>query len=125
MRVAKLNGSLGCAAKPAMPMQYQMIKPWTVAFATLLAIFSSGAALLAQGMNSAKAAAGGGLLNVPPRSWIVDASANELVALYHKGSYLRYRMHSVDEKGDRVRDVIESKDGSVARLVLKDGRAAH
>jgi len=31
-------------------------------------------------------------------------------------------MHIVDAKGDRVRDVIESKDGSVARLILKDGR---
>jgi hypothetical protein len=31
-------------------------------------------------------------------------------------------MHVVDAKGDQVRDVIESKDGAVARLILKDGR---
>ncbi len=31
-------------------------------------------------------------------------------------------MHVTDSKGDQVRDVIESKDGSVARLILKDGR---
>ncbi len=62
------------------------------------------------------------LLTLPPRSWAVDAAANELVALNHPGSYLRYRMHTVDEKGDKVRDVIESKDGTVARLILKDGR---
>jgi hypothetical protein len=62
------------------------------------------------------------LLSVPPRSWAADAAANELVALHHPGSYLRYRMHVVDEKGDKVRDIIESKDGTVARLILRDGR---
>lgn len=58
-----------------------------------------------------------------PRSWAVDAAANELVALHHPNSYLRYRMHVIDAKGDQVRDVIESKDGSVARLILKDGQS--
>jgi hypothetical protein len=60
--------------------------------------------------------------NAPARSWAIDAAANELVALHHIGSYLRYRMHANDEKGDQVRDVIESKDGTVARLILKEGR---
>jgi hypothetical protein len=58
----------------------------------------------------------------PPRSWAVDAVANELLVLNHPGSYLRYRMHVHDEKGDQVRDVIESKDGTVARLILKNGK---
>src|ERR1700723_3623219 len=62
------------------------------------------------------------LLSIPPRSWVVDASANELVALHHTDSYLRYRMEIVNEKGDQVRDVIESKDGTVARLIMKDGK---
>jgi hypothetical protein len=61
-------------------------------------------------------------LSVPPRSWVVDAAANELIALHHKDSYLRYRMETVNEKGTQVRDVIESKDGTVARLILKDGK---
>jgi hypothetical protein len=61
-------------------------------------------------------------LSADPRSWAVDASANELIALHHTGMYLRYRMHVVDEKGDQVRDIIESKDGSVARLLMKDGK---
>lgn len=61
-------------------------------------------------------------LDVPPRSWVVDVVQNELTALHHPNSYLRFRMHIVDAKGDRVRDVIESKDGSVARMILKDGR---
>jgi hypothetical protein len=62
------------------------------------------------------------LQSVPARSWAVDAAANELVALHHKDSYLRYRMETVNEKGTQVRDVIESKDGTVARLILKDGK---
>lgn len=61
-------------------------------------------------------------LSEPPRSWIVDVAANELVALHHRNSFLRYRMHVLDAKGDQIRDVIESKDGTVARLILKDGR---
>jgi hypothetical protein len=52
----------------------------------------------------------------------VDVAANELTALNHPHSYLRYRMHVVDGKGDMVRDVIESEAGSVARLILRDGR---
>jgi hypothetical protein len=59
----------------------------------------------------------------PPRSWAVAAVTNELIDLHHDGSYLRYRMHIVDAKGDQIRDIIESKDGAVARLVLRDGRA--
>jgi hypothetical protein len=61
-------------------------------------------------------------LALPARSWAADAAANELTALHHPGSYLRYRMHVRDDKGHQVRDVIESKDGTVARLVLKDDR---
>jgi hypothetical protein len=31
-------------------------------------------------------------------------------------------METINERGDQVRDVIESKDGTVARLILKDGK---
>jgi hypothetical protein len=62
------------------------------------------------------------LTSVPPRSLIVDAAANELIALHHKDSYLRYRMETTNERGTQVRDVIESKEGTVARLILKDGK---
>ena len=58
----------------------------------------------------------------PPRAWIADVCANEIRAINHTDSYLRYSMHTIDAKGDRVRDIIESKDGSVARLRLKDGK---
>jgi len=60
-------------------------------------------------------------LSVPARTWAVDAAKNEVLVVSHPGSYLRYRMHEVNERGDRVRDQIESKDGTVARLILRDG----
>jgi hypothetical protein len=63
------------------------------------------------------------LLATPPRTWAVEAADNELKALHHPGSYLRYRMHVHDDKGDQIRDVIESKDGTVARLLQKNGHA--
>jgi hypothetical protein len=62
------------------------------------------------------------IVSAPARSWAVDVAANELIALHHKDSYLRYRMHSLNEKGDRVRDIIESRDGTVARLILRNGK---
>lgn len=61
-------------------------------------------------------------LSKPPREWVVQAAANELTALHHKDSYLRYRSHAVTEKGDMTRDVVESRDGTVARLIMRDGK---
>ena len=50
------------------------------------------------------------------------AANNELRMLTHEGSYLRYRTHVVNQKGDRVRDVVESKDGSIARTLMENGK---
>lgn len=62
------------------------------------------------------------LTSIPARSWAVETSKNELTALHYENSYLRYRIHIVDAKGDRVRDIIESRDGTVARLIYSDGK---
>ena len=62
------------------------------------------------------------LLAVPARTWAVDCAKNEILVIQHPGSYLRYRLHEVGEKGDQVRDQIETPEGSVARLILRDGR---
>lgn len=78
--------------------------------------------LAAQTGTVAQGAAAGGLLDRTPRTWVADACANELIALHHKGSYLRYRMHVVNEKGDQTREVIESTDGPVARVLMRDGK---
>ena len=51
----------------------------------------------------------------------MDAAANEIRAIEHPDSYLRYRMHILDRKGDQVRDEVESRDGTVARTILRDG----
>ena len=61
-------------------------------------------------------------LSVPPRDWAVDASNNEIALIEHSDTYLRYRMHVVNDKGNQLRDVIESRDGSVARLIMRDDR---
>jgi hypothetical protein len=63
------------------------------------------------------------LQTVPARAWAVDAANNEIAVIEHRGQYMRYRMHVIDAKGDQLRDVIESRDGTVARLIERDGRA--
>ena len=88
----------------------------------LLLLLPAGPRARAQTADAPRDAAGASLLSTPPRSWAIDAAANELVALHHKNSYLRYRMEMNNERGQQVRDVIESKDGTVARLILKDGK---
>jgi hypothetical protein len=62
------------------------------------------------------------LLALPPRTWAADAATNELATLHRSSSYLRYRMLVHDDRGSRIRDVIESKDGTVARIIQKDDR---
>jgi hypothetical protein len=62
------------------------------------------------------------LLAVPAKAWAVDAAANEIAIIEHRGSYLRYRQRIIDAKGDELRDVIETKDGTVARLIMRDNR---
>jgi hypothetical protein len=61
-------------------------------------------------------------MSVPAKQWATEAARNELKILQPGPPYLRYRMHTKNAKGDQVRDVIQSKDGAVARLILKDGR---
>jgi hypothetical protein len=62
------------------------------------------------------------LLAVPARTWAVDCANNEALVIQHPGSYLRYRLHVIDEKGDHLRDQIETPEGSVGRTLQRDGR---
>jgi hypothetical protein len=57
-----------------------------------------------------------------PRDWASDAAHAELSLIDYSGVYIRYRVHMVNDKGDMVRDVVESRDGSVARLIYKENR---
>jgi hypothetical protein len=76
----------------------------------------------AQSTDARQDGASPSLPSISPHALVAEAAANELVALHHRSSYLRYRMETVNDKGAQVRDVIESKDGTVARLILKDGK---
>lgn len=57
-----------------------------------------------------------------PASLVVDAVQNEIKLIHYDQTYLRYRIHTRDQKGDQLRDVIESKDGTVARIIRRDDR---
>jgi hypothetical protein len=52
----------------------------------------------------------------------VDCANGESLVIQHPGSYLRYRLHVIDEKGDRLRDQIETPEGAVTRLLQRNGR---
>lgn len=58
----------------------------------------------------------------PPRAWAQAAANTEILLIQHPESFLRFRYHVIDEKGDQTRDQIETPDGSVARLILRNGR---
>jgi hypothetical protein len=62
-------------------------------------------------------------LQADPRAWADQCAAKEAQLILHPGSFLRYRMHVIDEKGDQLRDEIETSEGTVARLIQRDGRA--
>ncbi len=52
-----------------------------------------------------------------------DAVRYQLANMHHTGWALRYRVHRVDSKEDTVRDLIESKDGNVARTLVRQGKS--
>lgn len=70
----------------------------------------------------AESVAAAGDTNVPAKQWAIACARNEIQAIQYSGSYLRYRVHLVNSKGDQTRDVIESRDGTVARLIARDNR---
>lgn len=63
------------------------------------------------------------LRSQPPRAWAEAGAANqERIVTTSDNVPLRYRVRKVDARGDTTREVIESRDGTVARLVQRDGR---
>jgi hypothetical protein len=86
---------------------------WVAAVAVGTAIAGTGAQTGAVGASPR---------DVPPKQWAMEAAANELKVINYGHSYLRYREHTINAHGDQVRDVIESKDGPVARLILRENR---
>jgi hypothetical protein len=51
-----------------------------------------------------------------------DVVANEVKLIDYGQTFLRYRVHTKDDKGDQTRDVIETRDGTVARVVERGER---
>jgi len=88
----------------------------------LVLIVAMAAATMAATASAQAVSMGSSPLAVAPKEWATDASINELKVINYEHSYLRYREHTKDAKGDHLRDVIESKDGAVARMIMKDGR---
>ena len=56
-----------------------------------------------------------------PQKIVRDASWNELHSK-SPGRSFTYRQHKVDAKGSVVKQIVETKDGDVARLLAKDGK---
>jgi hypothetical protein len=103
--------------RPAPPRRRARL--WPLLSACALALATAGPARHAAASQDTPAAS---LPAVPARAWVVDCANNEALVIQHPGSYLRYRLHVIDEKGDQLRDQIETPEGSVARLIQRDGR---
>jgi hypothetical protein len=87
--------------------------------ACALALATAGPARHAAASQDTPAAS---LPAVPARTWIVDCANNEAIVIQHPDSFLRYRLHVIDEKGDHLRDQIETPEGSVGRNLQSNGR---
>lgn len=62
--------------------------------------------------------ASGSLPSGSPRAWVEAAGENQKRILADEDRLpVRYRVHKVDAKGDMVREVIETREGNVARLI--------
>jgi hypothetical protein len=87
-----------------------------------LALLGGTLPAMAGALEGPEANATNGLLAVSAKTWAVATAANEIAIIQHPGSFLRYRERLIDAKGDELRDVIETKDGTVARLIMRDNR---
>ena len=57
-----------------------------------------------------------------PRSWIDAAEKNELAIVQDDDHPISYRMRKIDRKSDTTREIIESAQGNVARMVERNGK---
>jgi hypothetical protein len=63
-----------------------------------------------------------GTFSIPAKQIAAEVAEHELKYLQYGAPFVRYQMHTVDAKGEQIRDVIQSKDGAVARLISRDNR---
>ncbi len=58
-----------------------------------------------------------------PQAWAEAAARNEVAIIESEGRIpVRYRQRKVDAKGDTTREIVETREGTVARLVERNGR---
>lgn len=77
------------------------------------------------GIGQAASAATGPQQPLPagtPQSWVEAAVHQELTLIQDENHPMRYFLRTVDRKGDKTREVIESAQGNVARLIQRDGK---
>ena len=61
-------------------------------------------------------------LSRPARDWARQAAKNEAEDVLEHTTFFRYRVHILDQRGDRTRDVIEAREGTVSRTILRNGQ---
>ena len=89
------------------------MRPWALGAAWLAG--TAAGQVVSQNGNAAGNAA------IDPQKIVRDASWNELHA-QSPGRSFSYRQPKVDPKGSSVKQIFETKDGDVARLIEKDGK---
>jgi hypothetical protein len=57
-----------------------------------------------------------------PQDWAHAAVAHQMEIVNGDGHYMRFRQERKDEKGDQVKDVIETSEGLISRLVELNGQ---
>ncbi|HEX5282985.1 MAG TPA: hypothetical protein VFW30_02610 [Bryocella sp.] len=57
-----------------------------------------------------------------PKSWAESAVRHQLAIIEDDAHPMRYLIRKVDRKGDTTREVIESAQGNVARLIQRNGK---
>jgi len=95
---------------------------WKVLRSALLppVIVLCGLAALAQSP-SAQSQGEGASLPADPNQFIREAIQHELQSEIQDRTHWMYRLHREDEKGAQDREVIETKEGSLARTLLVNG----
>lgn len=99
----------------------RLLRPWQSFLRPCKSWALGGALLLAAGAATGQTGPPGANPAVDPQKIVRDASWNELHAK-SPGRSFRFRQRKVDPKGSSVKEIFETKDGDVARLIEKDGK---
>lgn len=91
----------------------------------ILALAAWGTGLAQSAAGQAGAATISALPPMPPgtpKSWAEAAVRHQLAIVEDDAHPMRYLLRTVNRKGDMTREIIESAQGNVARLVQRDGK---